>query len=200
MINFCPHCGNRAKQEKVHSQQYDGIAWGVDDGDPSEADGTYHVYLCTTCREILVYHQLFDFEWDLVYPEIRLDRSVAKRVAKIYDEAIKIKRVSPNSFAVQIRRALEALCIDRGIKPGNLASMLTELSERGEIPTTLSEAGDILRLIGNLGAHADEIDVHPLQVMAIDDFFKSIIEYVYVLPNKIQNFKDMLQKYKGKEK
>lgn len=197
MINFCPHCCNRAKQEQIHTQHYQGSAWGVDDGDLSTTDGTYYVYVCTTCREILVYHQLFDFEWDLVYPDITLDRSVPSRIAKIYDEAIKIKHVSPNSFAVQIRRALEALCIDRGVSGSNLASMLKMLNERGEIPATLSEASDILRLIGNLGAHADDVDVHPLQAMAINDFFKAIVEYVYVSPSKIKNFKEMLKNYKG---
>lgn len=197
MIEFCPHCCNRAKQEKIHEQPYRAVAWSVDDGEEDECEGTYHIYKCSTCNEILVYHHLFDFQFSLVYPDVGLDDSVPERVSHIYDEAIRVKHISPNSFAVQIRRALEALCFDRGIENGVLAYKLKELSQRGEIPANLSEASDILRLIGNLGAHADDIDVHPLQAMAIDDFFKAIVDYVYVSPARIVRFNDMLQKYKS---
>jgi hypothetical protein len=197
MIEFCPHCCNRAKQEKIHEQHHESIAWGVDDGEEAACEGTYHVYKCTTCNEILVYYQLFDFQLSLVYPDISLDNSVPERVAHIYSEAIKVKYISPNSFAVQIRRALEALCLDRDVKNGVLAAKLKILSERGEIPSNLSGATEILRLVGNLGAHADEIDVHPLQAMAIDDFFRAVVDYVYVSPARIERFNQMLQKYKA---
>ena len=198
MIEFCPHCCNRAKQEKIHEQPYVGVGWGVDDGEASETEGKYFIYKCTTCNEILVYHELFDFGMSLLYPDISLDQSVPKNISKIYDEAIRIKYISPNSFAVQIRRALEALCIDRGVNERSLATSLKTLSERGEIPEVLSEAGDILRLIGNTGAHVADIDVHPLQAMAIDDFFKAIVEYIYVSPAKIVSFKELLNNSKSK--
>lgn len=196
MINFCPHCCNRAKQEEIHTQPYVGIGWAMDKGDAEETKETYFVYKCTTCNEILVYHQLFDFEWTLLFPDISLDNSVPDDVSNIYNEAIRIKTISPNSFAVQIRRALEAICIDRGVNKNNLAANLKILCERGEIPNALAEAGDILRLIGNLGAHAANTDVHPLQAMAIDDFFKAIVEYIYVSPAKITGFNELLNDYK----
>lgn len=198
MIQFCPHCCNRAKQEKLNEQIYKSVAWGVDDGEETECEGTYHVYKCTTCGEILVYHHLFDFEPTLVFPDIGLDDSVPESVSVIYNEAVRVKYISPNSFAVQIRRALEALCQDRDAVKGSLAGKLKFLSEKGEIPEKLSEAGDVLRLIGNLGAHADTIDVHPLQAMAIDDFFKAIVDYVYVSPARISRFNEMLRMYKNK--
>ena len=197
MIGFCPHCCNRAKQEKIHEQSYESIGWGVDEGEENAYEGTYHIYKCTTCNEILVYHQLFEFQPALVFPNINLDDSVPERVAHIYSEAIRVKYISPNSFAVQIRRALEAICLDRDVSEGALASKLKVLSDRGEIPSNLSGATDILRLVGNLGAHADEIDVHPLQAMAIDDFFKAIVDYVYVSPARIERFNGILQKYKS---
>ncbi|HGF5285416.1 DUF4145 domain-containing protein, partial [Vibrio parahaemolyticus] len=192
MIEFCPHCCNRAKQEKICEQRYESVAWGVHDGEVDDCEGTYHVYKCTTCSEILVYHNLFDFKRTLVYPNIHLDSSVPDSVSKIYDEAVRVKYISPNSFAVQIRRALEALTNDRGVPKGNLASKLKVLSERGEIPGNLAEATDILRLVGNLGAHADKDDVHPLHAMAIDEFFRAIVDYVYVAPARIDRFNELL--------
>jgi hypothetical protein len=195
MIEFCPHCCNRARQELVHEQSYIGVGWGVHDGDAEDTEGTYFVYRCTTCSEILVYHQLFELGRTLVYPRIALDESVPESVARIYDEAIRVKYISPNSFAVQIRRALEALCVDRGVQKRSLASNLEELSARGEIPGALAEAGDILRLIGNMGAHASDVDVHPLQAMAIDEFFNAILEYIYVSPARVSKFRELLKGY-----
>lgn len=195
MIKFCPHCCNRAKQELIHEQPYLGLSWGVDDGDEGETEEKYYVYKCSTCSEILVYHELFNFGLTLVYPDVKLDESVPERISKIYDEAVRIKRLAPNSFAVQIRRALEAVCLDRGTTKRNLVANLKELNARGEIPAVLSEASDILRLIGNIGAHASDIDVHPMQASAIDDFFIAIVEYVYISPAKIERFKGMLKNY-----
>lgn len=194
MIGFCPHCCNRSKQVELAEQAYQSKAWAVDDGEEVEFEGTYYVYKCEICSEILLYHQTFDFEPKLLYPEVSLHSSVPERVSKIYEEALRIKHVAPNAFAVQIRKALEALCQDRGTNKRNLAEQLRELADKGEIPPNLASASDILRLIGNLGAHAAEVDVHPLQALAIDKFFKAIIEYVYVCPARIEEFHRTLKR------
>ena len=51
--------------------------------------------------------------------------------------------------------------------------------ERRNSPT-LAEMSDVLRLIGNIGAHHGSAPVHPWQVHAIDNFFRAVVEYVYV--------------------
>ena len=171
------------------------MAWGVDDGEEDQYDGLYLVARCETCKEILLYHSIYDGESTLIFPNITLGKSVPEEISKIYEEATRIKSVAPNAFAVQIRRALEAICIDRGSSKKNLAAQLKELGEKGEIPKTLSEASDILRVIGNIGAHANKKDVHPLQALALDEFFKAIVEYVYVSPSKIESFRARMDSY-----
>jgi len=58
---------------------------------------------------------------DLIWPDPGvLHQAVPKAVAECYIEASRIKNLAPNAFAVQIRRALEALCDDRGAKKGIL--------------------------------------------------------------------------------
>jgi hypothetical protein len=168
------------------------------DGDEIPFDATYFIARCETCREILIYYSSTEEDFqlaELYWPDIGLNKSVPKEVSHIYDEAIRIKHLAPNAFAVQIRRALEAICKDRGTRKHNLAQQLNELAEKGEIPKTLSEASDILRLIGNVGAHASETEVHPLQAIAIDQFFKAIVSYVYVSPAMIKEFKENMKKY-----
>jgi hypothetical protein len=88
---------------------------------------------------------------------------------------------------VLIRRALEAICADRGITKGCLKSRLDELVRRGEIPLNLIEAATILRSLGNEGAHGESIS--PYTTWVIADFFKAIVEYIYVAPNKVETYK-----------
>ena len=108
----------------------------------------------------------------------------------------RIEHIAPNAFAVQIRRALEAICIERGATKGTLVQNIQELANRGDIPKTLAEASDLLRLIGNVGAHAGDRDVHPLQAYSLGRFFRAIIEYLYVSPKTIQEFRASLEESK----
>jgi len=121
---------------------------------------------------------------------------VPKHITQIYEEAALIQKASPDAFAVQIRRGLEAICAERGIKGKTLNIGLKELAERGEIPKVLVEATDVLRLLGNVGAHWTGQHVHPSQIPALDDFFKAVVEYIFVAPSKLQEFKNQLEAFK----
>jgi hypothetical protein len=174
------------------------------DGKESDtAPWSTFVAVCETCHQVLLYDNPGDqleenvfTSGDLVYPKAgKLGSSVPQFVREIYEEAWRIKGLAPNAYAVQIRRALEAICEDRNAKKGNLQTRLSDLASKGDIPKTLVEAGDILRLIGNVGAHAKADSVHPLVAFAIDDFFRAIVEYVYVAPSRIGSFKEKWERY-----
>jgi hypothetical protein len=204
-VLFCPHCCNRAPQLLIHTQRYMERSWSVSSG--KEEDMTpwsTFVAVCETCGHVLLYDnpgdQFEDKEFhngSLDFPKSgHLHSSVPEVISKAYEEAYRIRSVAPNAFAVQIRRALEAVCADRGETKGNLATKLKNLSNKGEIPPVLSEASDILRLLGNIGAHGLSESVHPLQAYALDDFFRVIIEYLYIAPSKIEDFRARMKKYK----
>jgi len=197
-VAFCPHCSNRAPQRLIHTQEYFGQGYSMDGSVDNGLPCTYYVAVCETCNEILLYHAFInlvedkDFHRaDLVWPDPGvLHQSVPKAIAECYVEAARIKNLAPNAFAVQIRRALEALCDDRSAKKGVLQLRLQDLVSRGEIPPVLAEMTDVLRLLGNIGAHAADQSIKPGHVLAIDDFFRVIIEYVYVAPSKLKEFRD----------
>jgi hypothetical protein len=204
-VAFCPHCGNRAPQRHIYTQEYLGQGYSMDG---TLSDDTlpcaYYVAVCETCNEILLYHSFIDIVEDkdfhrteLIWPDPGvLHQSVPKTIAECYSEAARIKNLTPNAFAVQIRRALEALCDDRGAKKGNLQSRLQDLASRGEIPPVLAEITDVLRLLGNIGAHAADQNIKPGHVPAIDNFFRAIIEYVYVAPSKLKEFQNRMKSLK----
>jgi hypothetical protein len=138
-------------------------------------------------------------EWPAMrYPEpTELPSSVPSNVRAVYREASGVKRLAPNAFAVLLRRALESICEDRGVKHGVLARRLQMLAERGEIPPLLAEVSDVVRILGNVGAHASDVSVTPPDTWALDEFFRAIIEYVYVAPSKLEKYKVKLQAVKN---
>ena len=196
-VLFCPQCGNVAPQVLRYTHRCHEEEWSYD-GESVDLPAVYFVVSCETCDGFLVYGGVGpipdnDFaKVELLWPEVGLHRSVPKKVSEIYAEAARIRRIAPNAFATQIRRALEAICEDRKAKPGPLVQRLLDLAARGEIPPTLAELSDTLRTIGNTGAHATDSRVEQWQVYSIDEFFRAIIEYLYVAPSKLAQFKKTL--------
>lgn len=200
-VAYCSHCGNRVTQRLIHVQRFLCCGFRAD-GTREDHDypSTYYVAVCETCNEILLYIDDFDefgenlfVRASLVWPEPRtLHHSVPDHVRSCYEEANRIRHFAPNAFASLIRRALEAICVDRGITEGTLQDRLQELANRGEIPPVLAEMAHVLRHQGNIGAHADDNSVKPGHVHIIEDFFRVIVEYVYVAPSKLKEFRDQL--------
>lgn len=203
-VAFCPHCGNRAPQRLVYTHDYAPAAYTSDGKRVPDIEGKYYVAVCESCGDLLVYDAFSDIpnsqnfagpHTNLVFPNSgRLDNSVLERVRECYDEALRIKSIAPNAFAVQIRRTLEALCADRSANGRNLQERLKKLAEKGEIPPVLAEMTAILRLLGNIGAHLAKERVKPTDVWIIDDFVRAVIEYVYVAPSRVREFRDRLKK------
>lgn len=197
-VCFCPHCGNYAPQRHIHTQLHRGKGYFLD-GSLADDDlpCAYFIVACETCGQILLYHAFIDVPQDkdfhlasLVWPDPgTLDSAVPASVAQSYAEAARIKNLAPNAFAVQIRRALEALCDDRRAKRGLLQRRLEDLASKGEIPPILAEMTEVLRLLGNIGAHAADQTVKPGYVRAIDDFFRAVVQYVYVAPSWLAEFR-----------
>lgn len=206
-VDFCPHCGNKTPKRQLAEYFYSGTP----DAEPDDIQmGTYYLAVCETCNEALLYVLSADeyirtntySEPCFAYPDTyliwpkdntALYYAVPSTIRQVYGEAARIKKVAPHAFAGQVRRALEALCEDRGVKGRNLYEKLGKLSSRGEIPQTLAEMSDVVRLIGNIGVHFDTEKVEDWQVDAVDDFFRAIIEYVYIAPDKLQRYKGSLE-------
>ena len=197
-VAYCSHCNHETYQIARLTQDY----WEkcqASDGTQVMVPGTYFVCVCEGCEQVLLYgkfpgHREADVlpDAELLWPERReLPSVVPERIRAIYREASAVRDASPNAFAVSIRRALEAVCEDRHAVGSSLAKRLEVLAERGDVPPLLAEMTEVLRVLGNLGAHADT-DVRSEHVLAIDDFFRTVVSYVYVGPTKLQEFRKHL--------
>ncbi|MBS7806566.1 DUF4145 domain-containing protein [Variovorax sp. PCZ-1] len=197
-VFVCPHCGNKTPHRSVFSHSYVGDWYGTNGkltDDPPTSN--YSGYSCTTCGDLSIY-ETHDFdtgdEPTLVFPSgVDLDDSIPEIVASNYRESKRVQKVSPNAFAVLIRRSLEALCDDRGVAPGSLHARLKTLADNGEIPPVLVEVTDVLRTLGNSGAHNTGQKVTVPLTWQMDKFFRTLVEYVYVAPKKLKEFRISLE-------
>lgn len=199
-VLFCPHCGNKTGQVLLCSQQYEQKFYSVSSAEESDHSSQYNVVKCETCSEVLLYTELLEPGFphesvfgDLVYPKpIARMGSVPDNVRKIFLEAQRVKAISPIAFVVLARRLLEEICIDKGLKGKTLYDNLKALAKRGELPPVTAEASDLVRLIGNAGAHASATQVTVPDTWAIEEFIRVVLEYVYVAPAQIEEFKKRL--------
>ena len=127
-----------------------------------------------------------DFE-QLWPPSVSFPPIVPERIRDIYDEARLVRRQSPTSFVVQIRRGLEATVNDRHAEGRTLHSQIEWLIQQGELPRVFGEMIHIARMIGNMGAHDGQRDVRPEDADVSDRFFRAVIEYIYVAPDLLNN-------------
>lgn len=196
-VFVCPHCGNKTPHKSVFSHKYVGD-WYRSDGQLAEDPPTsfYTGYACATCGDLSIYSShdyQEDMELNLVFPsDVSLDASIPDIVASNYRESKRVQKVSPNAFAVLIRRSLEALCDDRGIEKGTLHTRLKSLAAKGEIPPVLVEVTDVLRTLGNAGAHTTDQKVTVPLTWQMDKFFRTLVEYVYVAPARLKEFRKSL--------
>ncbi len=140
----------------------------------------------------------------LVWPKKKepatLPASVPENIRRIYEGALKVKASSPDSFSVQIRRAIQAICINKGAKecdhdgrPLDLVDNLRELSRSGAFPRQLTDVLHQLKYLGNIGAHGIDETVKPEIANIADELFRLLIQYIYEIPHKLDKLKQETQ-------
>ena|SRR5450755_118846 len=107
--------------------------------------------------------------------------AVPRAVRDYYEEAVVVRKSSLNSYAINIRRALEAICADRGIDSGPLGKRLQMLAFKDGLAPRLNDMTLLLKRVGNIGAHADR-RVTGDEARLIDKTFNLIVDYFYNIP------------------
>lgn len=207
-VRHCGHCSNQTLHQVVF--HYSSPALWDHIADPYEDEGKleeiepilYYVLECSTCKDIsLVGGYVTELpekmhDYPLLYPEsIELPDSVPQSIRAVYVEGAEIRHRAPNAFAGQIRKALELLCDDKEASGRDLFHKLQSLADTGILPATLANMTGLIRKIGNSDVHSKG-KVYFFDTALIDDFFRTVIEYVYVAPVMIESLKNRLDKYK----
>lgn len=127
---------------------------------------------------------------NILYPASNLESTVIpKKVKEAYEAALKTKNIDKYICLIALRRTLELLLKDQGAIKWALKDKIEEIATKGLLPDTLKEASSLAKLLGDTAAHDKEleIDQHDVEVMA--EFVGFIIEYLYIVPDKINAYK-----------
>ena len=186
--SFCGHCGNITFQRIL----------AIEVVEKHDRASTYTFARCTICDGMILRRhpgnwnapvragddiKPVDADAEQLWPPaLGLPPEVPDRIRSIYDEARLVKQQSPSSFVVQIRRAFEAVARDMGADGRTLHAQIQAMIADGRLPSVFAEMTNIARMIGNLGAHDAERDVTLAEANASDDFFRAVVEYLYVAP------------------
>jgi len=201
-IMFCYNCYNKTPQTLLHTHDFkDGGFYQSGERSEFTWQTRYFITLCESCNVISIYYASDEIylpenfnKAKILFPHQRINLFLLPdTVRKCYTEALSVKGANPNAFAVLIRKSLEAICDNQGIKGNNLFSKLSNLIQIKEFPDSLNEISSLLRRLGNIGAHNSSLDVKPGYVFIIDELFSYIVEYLYIQPNKITLMKKHLE-------
>ena len=233
-IGICPNCPSDAEQRLLVTPIDEWSGPIVEHGqiEAHEFNETLSLFTCERCRGTLFYASYPELPWPLpvgeesdpywivkitpaqfledstlLWPIKRetLPSSVPENIRKIYEGAIKVKASSPDSFSVQIRRAIQAICVDKGAKeydeegrPMKLVDMLRQLKDERIFSEQVTDVFNQFRYAGNLGAHSGDETIKPTIIEVYDEIFRLLIQYIYEIPHKLDSLKQETQTLKLK--
>lgn len=90
---------------------------------------------------------------------------------------------------VMVRRTLEGTCAEQGVKARTLEKSLEKMATDGLIDQTLAEWADVLRRVGNKGAHYTGEAVEREDAEDALSFAEALLEHIYVLRRRFEQFR-----------
>lgn len=204
IIEECRFCGNRTKLNVVaeHLETNEIIYYNVSyDIEMEEwiSDINWMIIKCCVCNNISIatdytdknFIQMDQSSFAIVYPQRTYSSyHMPKDIYKAYEVALKARYLDESLCMLSLRRALEIICKQEGEHSGKLVKKIENLAHKGILPSILKDASDIVRKLGNAAAHGDNVEFSENEVKQSIKFVETIIEYIYILPEKIKQLED----------
>ena len=114
-----------------------------------------------------------------------VDPATPASVKQCYEIGIAVRAISRDLYAVQLRKALEAICHDKGAseyldgKRLNLHQQITQLEKLNVVGEHISKAALKLKEICNRGAHYSDPDLTDSDVRKLEALLQLITSFVY---------------------
>ena len=117
-----------------------------------------------------------------------------EKVEKYYNNARRAMRAQiPSSTAVELRRTLEAAADafdgGSGTRKDPLVKRIKALIDAGHVTVAFGEALDLVRKVGNQGAHASDEDVDPATAGKMLMFTTQFLRNLFEVPAEIELLK-----------
>lgn len=171
----------------------------VEDHDPEHGPPSLVTLVrCDQCGQALVFVQEDygrDEGWDdmfRVWPgaERQLSFAVPSALRDEHEEARACFQAKAyTAAAVMVRRTLEGVCAEHGVKERTLARALQAMHDKDLLDRRLLEWAEALRVLGNAGAHYTAERVKREDAQDALAFAEALLDYLYVLQAKFEEFK-----------
>jgi len=192
VVTKCPECGNGGTFDILKGipdvRIHDGKSWhhtGLRSC-PNHKCKAY-LYFCKPDRGPLI-----------TFPALRIDfktENIPERIRLCLEEAITCHAEGCYiASAIMVRRTLEELCEDKGIKEDNLKKRIKGLKTVVMLPIDLLGALDELRLLGNDAAHLESKEYDKVGKDEIDiaiELTKEILKGVYQMSTLVASLKKL---------
>ena len=201
----CFHCGNETPMQRVGE-----YSWGSRDIEYTDFDFHYgyELFACPVCHKVTLretygdetmieYRNHDQMVWcnqkSILYPTNSMEsNSIPTKVKEAYEAALKTKGIDKYICLMALRRTLELLLKEKGATKWGLQAKIEEIAEKGLLPDTLREASSLAKMLGDTAAHDKELEIDQYDVEAMAEFIGYIIEYLYIVPDKISTYKERL--------
>jgi len=177
LAKLCPHCKTKSKFDTItySGSQYNG----------------HFILQCQNCDEIIYLLTKENKEY-FVYPFVGIDPPfvVNDSFDKSYKEGIACLNVgAPLSAVAMFRRCSQIISEDKGAKDNVLYDKVNSLIEVGTLKGMFEEIADIIREVGNDGAHPNKFEPSLQDAKDVLGFLNLLIENLYVYPAKLEELK-----------
>jgi len=207
-MEYCPYCNSDKGIEFRYLSDYRDECYSSNLTDPNiyEHNGRMFVSECMSCGRLMLSDDfggqleshLFD-KAEMIYPSLLASNfSIPHEIRITYESSKRIQQLNSEAFVMSIRKCIEITCKLHGIEKGNLDKKLKQLCLELDIPELLSSVAHNIRLMGNQAAH-DLEEINPVNVQKIDEFFKVLMHYIYILPSRLKWFEHVNNMDKGKD-
>jgi len=160
-MRSCGYCGLKRAQMRVLLEDQSAVAL-------NGIDRWQSVVQCPDCAGITVIEHTDDkMGGDLAFRSYPADRESELEVGHLPDEVGRfysnaqraLSTGLPDSAAVELRRTIEAAAAHFEVKRGVLADSIKELIKQGFVTKPFGDVLTHIRLVGNRGAHVDDVPV-----------------------------------------
>jgi hypothetical protein len=202
----CYHCGNETLMHKVGEHH-----WGstYEEDDDFHFSFSYKMYACPICHKVTLVETYGDesmarpssrgdYEWykedKILFPINSIENNaMPRKIKEAFESALKVRNIDNNICLMALRRTLELILVDKGATKWGLKDKIEEIAKKGILPESLKEASSFTKKLGDSAAHDKEIDVDSSDVNSMIEFVEHIIDYLYVLPYKIERYKKRIE-------
>lgn len=211
-VHTCYHCGNTGKLNYLTKTW-----WATIDGEDKPVyfqegflidEECWYVFQCPVCKKpVLISKYCFyvscpeEIEIKTEYPKIAVSADgVPKEIFTAFEAAVKTKGIDYQICLSALRRVLEMICKEQKAQGDTLEKKIEDLVGKQSFSTALKDACWVIRQLGNMAVHADELEIYNNEINQVIEFISIIIKYLYEMPYQVGKMKQGIEKKKEANK